>query len=78
MDKEREMERVDWVAIIDASFRDAFLHVLCQLPFDRLRNQPPPRRGGLPFGFEPYILIRYLRGQSCHLLPSGFSGLYRR
>ncbi len=71
------MTYVDWQSILDESFREGFLHALRKLPFERSRNQPPPRTRSLPFGFEFGILGRYLRGQSCHFHPSGFSKLYR-
>ena len=46
------MTPIYWPVILDESFLGDFSSQLKELPFERLRNQPPPRSGGLPFGFE--------------------------
>lgn len=72
------MPEPDWITALEGPSRLALLDALRALPLEALRTQPPPRLQGLPFGFEPGIFLRHLRGQTCQFSPSGFASLYRR
>jgi methylase of polypeptide subunit release factors len=66
----------DWISHLEGEFRREILETLRGFELSRLQRFAPPKIGGLPFGNEPRIASRFLKGESLQLEPSAFSNFY--
>lgn len=71
------MNDLDWIEAVSGPLRQSVVETLQRLPLAQIKTQPGNRDQGVPFGFEPHILARHVRGLSCQFEHSGFARAYR-
>ena len=68
----------DWISHFDGDFRLEVLATLQSLQLAQLQRFAPPKIGGLPFGNEPRIVGKFLKGASLQLESAALSNFYSK